>query len=492
MLCPVCKLVPLTGRKATAKTCSDKCRSAAYRERKQQRSDTPQQETRQTPKEAAGAKRRAGQQQHARSSDAAKWEHIVSAAADRIVNAIELHGLQGLQATSQRVTQERVDMREQLVGQAPKEAAGYRLVLPPRRAGDAPKLSPARSRASEVPWYSLAPFEYPDDVRLCDGSWYRVVWVDAQGQRIRLQPGEPVPGLYYFVGPPTKTEPAPVQSAPASAGQPSEPAPTPLPECDTPIHIPAPEAETASQAAAALPPPSAEEETTATAAVMAFAPASTAPPSHSDDTPASYPRPAEIALPDDPFITRIEQDTDVAFELLLTSYPEIPLEHWSPIYAFVMQVPWMIWLLNEERRKQAMASGLPPPDGPVLNLPTKDREVAMRLASTAPSYLIPFCKSLFAFLRQHGTDVLEFAPVPFYPLQHREQQAILQALRDPHQRTYMEYVCRWQDTLLNAEKVPSEPTVKLRSDRKYEIRKLMTDLRAVMFFRQRVSPSSGA
>ena len=25
--------------------------------------------------------------------------------------------------------------------------------------------------------------------------------VDAAGQRIRLQPGEPVPGLYYFVGP---------------------------------------------------------------------------------------------------------------------------------------------------------------------------------------------------------------------------------------------------------------------------------------------------
>lgn len=490
MLCPVCKLVPLTGRKATAKTCSDKCRSALYRERKQQRTDTSQKDTQQTAKQATDATRPAGLRQHARRADAAKWEYIVSAAADRIIEAIKQ---QGLHATSQGTAHERVDMHEQLAAQAPKQAAGYRLVLPPQRAGDSPKFSPAGSRSRQVPWYSIAPFEYPDDIRLCDDRWYRIVWVDVQGQRIRLQPGEPVPGLYYFVGPSTKAASAPVPSMPVSAGQPWAPAPTPPTESDTKasLHTADPGVDTAGQATVALSPPASEVEMPAAATEAIPAPATPAPQSQSDGTLALIPPgTAEIVLPDGPLLTSIPQATEAAFNQLLSTLPKIPLEHWGPIYGFVMQVPWMIWLLNEERRKQAVANKLPPPQGPALNLSAKDRELVTRLASTAPSYLIPFCKSLFAFVREHGTDILQFAPVPFHPLPQREQQVVLQALRDPNQRAYMEYICRWQDALLNQEKVPAEPQVKLRSDRKNEIRKSMTDLRAVMLFRQRAVPSS--
>jgi hypothetical protein len=484
MLCPVCKLVPLTGRKATAKTCSDKCRSAAYRERKQKRSDTPQQATRQTPA------RSAGRWLHARRSDAANWERIVSAAADRIIHAIELHGLH---ATSQRITQERIDMREQIVGQAPKEAAGYRLVLPPRRAGDAPKLSPSRKREREVPCYSLSPFEYPDDIRLCNGAWYRIVWIDAQDARIRLQPGEPVPGLYYFVGPPAKATSAPMPSMPASENLSGGPAPSQPLAMESVAPMAASETGSASQPASALPLPAVPVKTPEAASADTPAAAATTPQSQSDRALVPSPlRTTEISLPDGSLLTGISEDTEAAFKQLLATLPKIPLEHWGPIYGFVMQVPWMIWLLNEERRQQAAASGLPPPQGPALNLSAKDREVAARLAGTAPSYLVPFCKRLFLFLREHGTDVLQCAPVPFHPLPQREQQAVLHALRDPHQRTFMDYICRWQDALLNQGRVPEEPSVKLRSDRKNEIRKLMADLRAVVLFRQRLSPSSVA
>jgi len=219
MLCPVCNKTPLTGRKATAKTCSTKCRSALSRQRKKQQRDTPQQEVRRT----AGTGITARQRQHrARSSDTAKWEQLLSVATERIVEAIQKHGRS---AAPRSMAMMRVDMHEQVTAQSPKLAVGYRLVLPARHAGDAPKWSPKRSRASNAAWYSLTPFEYPDDIRLYDGCWYRIVWVDAAGQRIRLQPGEPIPGLYYFVGPTQLGEQASTGSLAADRGRPPQSAP---------------------------------------------------------------------------------------------------------------------------------------------------------------------------------------------------------------------------------------------------------------------------
>lgn len=240
------------------------------------------------------------------------------------------------------------------------------------------------------------------------------------------------------------------------------------------------ETEAAKQTAAAQPLPAVAAETAA--------PIVTAAPSHIDRSFEQTSAPvARIELPDGPLLTGVSEKTEAAFQQLLSRIPKIPLEHWGLIYGFVIQVPWMIWLLNDERRQQAAASGRPPPSGPVVMLSTKDRETAMRLASKAPPYFIPFCKSLFAFLREHGTDVLELAPVPFHPLPHSDQQPLLQVLRDPNQRAYAEYVCRWQDALLNDEKIPEEPQLKIRSDRKHEIRKLLVDLRAVMLFKHRAT-----
>lgn len=193
MLCPVCNERPLRGRQAT---CSTKCRSTRYRERKQQQRDTSQQGGRHG--SASSAPSRPSSDQKRRTSDTKKWEQFVSAAADRIIEAIQRLGHPPTPTDHAPL---RVDLREQVTSQAPKLAVGYRVVLPGRYPGDSPKLLPKRSRARGVAWYSLSPFEYPDDIRLSDGYWYRIVWIDAQGQRIRLQPGESAPGLRYFVGP---------------------------------------------------------------------------------------------------------------------------------------------------------------------------------------------------------------------------------------------------------------------------------------------------
>ncbi len=95
-----------------------------------------------------------------------------------------------------------MDLRTQVISQAPKQAIGYRLVLPGHCASDSPTLLPKRSQARASAWYSLTPFEYPDDLRLRDGSCYRVIWIDAAGLRIRLKPEEQIPVLYFFLCPP--------------------------------------------------------------------------------------------------------------------------------------------------------------------------------------------------------------------------------------------------------------------------------------------------
>lgn len=446
MLCPVCKKNPLTGRKSTAKTCSTKCRSILYRARKRQPSNTPQQAPVPDTSSGSAAARPPGLRPRSqRGQPAARLEQLVSTAAERIVEAIQKLGLP---SSAQAANTWRVDMREQVTGQAPKSAVGYRLVLPGRGAGDPPKLLPARRGARDAIGYSLSPFEYPDDLRLRDGCWYRLVWLDAQGERIRLKPGAPIPGLYFFLGPPNvmiSASEAAHSTAERSEIPPVEALPVEAPSAPTP-------AETGAQAQS-IPP--------------------TAP------SPAEQPKPST-----EQGIRGISPATETAFLKLIEAYPQIQREDWPRIYGFVMQVPWMIWLLNEERRQQAVARGLPAPREPVLALAAREREVMVKIARSAPPYFIPFCKILFMYLHDHGTEILELAPEPFFPLPAEQQQQVLRASRDPNQRAYMDYVCRWQDAQLDQQSLPDEPQVKLRSEQRNEIKKLLVDLRAVMFFRR--------
>ncbi len=116
----------------------------------------------------------------------------------------------------------RVDLRTQVITQAPKQAIGYRLVLPGHCAGDGPKLSPKRSQERAAAWYSLTPFEYPDDLRLRDGGCYRVIWIDAAGLRIRLKPEESIPSLYFFLSPPSVPDKAAENDPPEVVSQDSD------------------------------------------------------------------------------------------------------------------------------------------------------------------------------------------------------------------------------------------------------------------------------
>ncbi len=135
------------------------------------------------------------------------------------MEAILKHGNASL---SQSLRACRVDLRTQVISQAPKQAIGYRLVLPGHCTGDGPKLSPKRSQKRAAAWYSLTPFEYPDDLRLRNGSCYRVIWIDAAGLRIRLKAEESIPSLYFFLSPPSVPDKAAESDPPEVVSQDSD------------------------------------------------------------------------------------------------------------------------------------------------------------------------------------------------------------------------------------------------------------------------------
>ncbi len=104
-----------------------------------------------------------------RREDSRKWEQfLLTTATDRIVEAILKHGNGSL---FQRPSGCRVDLRTQVISRAPRGRLAIDWCCRGHCArSDSPKLTPKPSQARASSWYSLTPFEYPDDLRLRDGS----------------------------------------------------------------------------------------------------------------------------------------------------------------------------------------------------------------------------------------------------------------------------------------------------------------------------------
>ena len=488
MLCPVCNKTPLTGRKATAKTCSTKCRSALSRQRKKQQRDTPHQEVRRTAGTAIGTTQR---QRSSRSSDAARWEQLLSVATECIVEAVQQHGRP---AAPQSRDAMRVDMRAQVTAQAPKLAVGYRLVLPARHAGDALKWSPKRSRASNVAWYPLAPFEYPDDIRLYDGCWYRIVWVDAAGQRIRLQPGEPVPGLYYFVGPTQLGDQASTGSPAVACARPLQAAPeiTPRPATTDQSTVVSKQATPSTKAKTAAAP----------APISANAPSAPPAASHESDLDALVSEFARLGISDE---TELPPGSMVfllppppttappeCWTRLLASFPTPTTDESLVLVSFVTRPELIVQIRYEEQLAEARASSRDLPREPITLI---SPEVRQKLHELFRDRLLPphfwlRCKAIFEYVRQHGVEVLDHLPVPVAPLPADQQRWIDSAITSRPKQTYMHYICARQDALLDGQALPVEPSVPLSSKERNQMRKALGDMRAVMYFKGRVSAAS--
>ncbi len=195
-LCPVCNRNPLKGKQ---QACSSACRTAKHRAK--QASETGRTATSRTLPKPRNTKQDRGPRlakvEQRSAADITPDHSVPSSVAERLLLAIaDLRT-----ALGRTESQPRIDMRAQITAQAPPDAIGYRLVIPHREPGVPPSFSPRRREGAPRAIYSLSPFQYPDDLRLCDGRWYRIVWIDSQGKRIWTPASCPIPGLRYVVGP---------------------------------------------------------------------------------------------------------------------------------------------------------------------------------------------------------------------------------------------------------------------------------------------------
>lgn len=198
------KLLPVK-RRPSKNYCDTNCRSGAYRLRRQQRS----------------AQERSAEGTQGASGAVPKWMDLESL--EKLVDTVlDKRAAREAEQKSKTEQNQRIDLRTQVTAlRPPADAVGYRLVLPMQGADERPRLSP-KSREGRRNWYSLTPFRYPEDARLTDGKWYRLLWVDRQGRHIKpnSSASSGIPGLYYFVGPPTR---AAAQTAAESASVPVTP-----------------------------------------------------------------------------------------------------------------------------------------------------------------------------------------------------------------------------------------------------------------------------
>ena len=149
-----------------------------------------------------------------------------------LLNALRTELLEALAGAERRIVARSreavapVPLARQLLSQAPPNATGYRLVLPPDSVGGKPRYAPRKTAAGTAPCWTVRPLQLPDDDRLREGEVYGIVWLDAQGCRIPPTPEAGVPGLRFLLAKATLSD-DPVdqqyeQALSAAAGQPSE------------------------------------------------------------------------------------------------------------------------------------------------------------------------------------------------------------------------------------------------------------------------------
>ena len=531
-LCPVCKKNPLTGKQ---RLCSSACRSAKYREAQKQRAaritsqqSEPQQNAPAKPvrKRAAIVKRREG----LRAESQGLQKQMPST--DEALRAVvaELRGLLNRTAASPRI-----DMREQVVARAPEGAVGYRLVLPNRDRTLPPKLIPRRTRSCPSAAYSLHPFAYPDDPRLYDGCWYRIVWIDSQGNSIRAERGAPIPGLCVVLSPVGQTQhPSSVQSETeraVTAAPPQEPSAEvkTLTEGSSVTQLPSVTVARSSEPAALAETSSGEitEPVTAepvTAEPVTAEPASTEVPSVttiSSDTvvppdvpslPAISTALPAISVSSDAVASVSIESASVTAQTPpanLTGNPFAPLlwpgslvtntdgtlppavrptplpksqldPFWDGPGKFAKQLESLAQVLYEQRLSAAEEAGLPLPIEPLTQLSREERKEIKRAASHE------FWKALGVYLNQRfarakrkGIGAVASLPIVPTPLDEKDQRLMDEVRASPDKQVYLDYLYARRDALLVGDPLPKEPSSKLSAAQRKRLSKIVADVRPI-------------
>lgn len=473
----------------SARYCDTNCRSAAYR----QRNRSPKQSSRRRagnsdgiPAHITDPTYQSPSRRIASRRDAAYSEllRLFTAATDRIL----AHLQQGTAArTANPSSPWREDLQHQIRSQAPPDAAGYRIVLPPARPMDPPRFSPRR-RADRPSWYSLSPFQLPDDLRLRPDRWYPLVWVDAHGERILDRNPSAVPGLYFFVGP---------------AGLPGKPAqPAPERSRETPQPRVPDELERSRAAAPAAPIAGADEilssaHSEPTPSLPVTSPvddqASSTPLGTQESSPEPTAEEHETTLNDvaaaPPALLTPPPAPSSATTLENPATPEASHRELRPLSAkelrrlceFVYDAERMAYCLYEIECS-TRADGEPQPRAPITHLTEHERR-ELRQTLDDPDLSVHLSRLAQQFMRtcrQKLEAALSLA-APFKPLPPAEVQQLRSALAHPAQRSYLEYARRRQEAALQGLPEPPAPDTMLSSSQRRQLRKLVRDERCVYY-----------
>lgn len=345
----------------------------------------------------------------------------------------------------------RVDIPEQILIQAPSEATGYGLVLPSVDVGKPPKIAPRRKRGEPRQPYRLTPFDYPLDIRLRDGTWYRILWFGTDGQQVAPLSNRGIPSLYFFLGTPDRISALPIardRASPLLDAAAAEPKVLMLPTVAT--------ADTS--------PPATILDGNAQQSI----PKDAVPPQN--EAPVSAPvtvaaEPTSYAQPDEPKPNRDAQ-------------PLHPF--WTGEGKCALQLESLAQLLYEQRAAQARESGQPPPPEPLTQLGREERKKIRRLAEHPR--LVRLGHLLLAhFESAKGDGMGAFESLPLDPttLSEADRQLLLGAAQTPESRCFLDYVHQRGNALLVGEPLPSEPLTTLSESERKRIKKLLGDLRSI-------------
>ena len=473
ILCPVCNETPLRGKQ---RICSSACRSAKYRatQKQDQTGSSSQVRAEQRLPEKIGRKRAAGSKSFAvvRRKSTQVEQPVLTVMEQLLSEMAELHSLM-----SRVATEPRVDMRTQVTTQAPEGAVGYRLVLPTRSAAIPPKIIPRRQVADSKSWYSLVPFEYPDDLRLRDGSWYRIVWIDSQGNRMRTEASVPVPGLRYIIGPVDTS-----RNVTQLLAETDRPAPFVLPSSQGTAslqvvteHFAAPTSSSVASFSNDAPALQAEAQSIGPQApVQSEAPAVTPV---GEQLPAGNERNPFVPT-SEPTLTTGSPDA-ITTQQTPTQKPSLD-PFWDGPGKYAKQLESLAQVLYEQRLTAAKEEGRPLPAEPLTQLSRDDRKGIRRAASH------PFWQTLgrylnrrFARAQRKGIGAFASLPIESPSLSDNDKQLMDEVLSSPDKRVYLDYLHARRDALLVGDTLPKEPACTLPSAQRKRLVKLVADVRPI-------------
>ena len=439
MKCAACGDPLPSGKKASARYCDDDCRSAAARSRARNRAKRAKQIDSQSDGNDAPAEPRPAKQTRRLGSRIPRTNIALSCPdrADSVPTTTK-----PARPSLDYLPSPRIDIKVQILRQAPPDAVGYGIVLPATSSDARPKIIPRRKKGKGRTPYRLSPFDYPLDIRLHDATWYRILWFGEDGEQVPSPPDSGIPSLYFFLGTPDRGSMGefPSQKVLDSTAQEATADDKPkLPGVST---VP-PQALPAigdSGALSTLMPDDAASESLAT---------------HANEAPSK----AESSV--------VEYAAHLAELASASSYPSI--QNWT--------IDSLAQCVYEQRVALARMQGQTPPPEPLTQMSSDERKKIRRMAQHP--FIVEMTRSFverFESIYRVGIDRYVSQPMNTRHLKEFDRRLMHDAQTAPDKRNYVEFLLLRAHALLSGASLPIEPQTNLTAQERQRIRKVVLDV----------------